>query len=173
VSVHILGSASDEIPVTNAEVTTAPITLGAHPMSRDARQHLRTRIIEGIKVVDFVDAGILYESDLIEAVGDQLFGLVEEQKSTKLVLNFSDVQFLSSMMLGKLADLNKKVRQAGGRLRLCGLGPILMDTFRISRFDSLFDIYRNEEAAIEAFRSREGRDSSALGPGSHDAGDRP
>ena len=42
----------------------------------------------------------------------ELFGLVEQQKMGDILLNFTNVEFLSSAALGKLITLDRKVRQA-------------------------------------------------------------
>ena len=42
----------------------------------------------------------------------------------------------------------RQVEQAKGHLRICGLGPILQDTFRIGHFDRLFAIYDDLKSAI-------------------------
>ena len=47
-------------------------------------------------------------------------------------------------MMATLAAVNRKVRQAGGRLRLCGLGPTLRDVFGASHLDRLFEIDEDE-----------------------------
>ena len=58
---------------------------------------------------------------------------------------------MSSMMLAKLAKLEQQVEQVKGQLKLCGLGPVLMDTFRIGHFERVFSIYDNAESALAAF----------------------
>jgi anti-sigma B factor antagonist len=54
-------------------------------------------------------------------------------------------------MLAQLAHLDREVKKAKGQLRLCGLGPVLRDTFRISHIEPLFAIYDDEGSAMKGF----------------------
>src|SRR5690606_42133485 len=54
----------------------------------------------------------------IQELGKELIDLVEKEKRSKLLLNFSAVEFLSSATLGQLISLEKKVRSHGFKLKL-------------------------------------------------------
>ncbi|NJS35896.1 MAG: STAS domain-containing protein [Brachymonas sp.] len=75
---------------------------------------------------------------------------VQRLKKRKLVLNFSNVEYMSSAALGKFITLNKKVQAAGGRLILCNISPAIYEVFEITKLDKLFVIKGDEEAAIHA-----------------------
>ena len=51
---------------------------------------------------------------IIQDLGKELFSLVEDEQPRNLLLNFTNVDFLSSAALGKLISLHKKVERAGG-----------------------------------------------------------
>ena len=119
-------------------------------MSQAPRQHLRLETIDGVTVVSFVDTKIVSEESITE-VGDQLYSLVEELRHKKLLLNFGNVQYLSSAALGKLINLKKKVGTVSGTLKLCCIHPELLEVFRITRLDKVFDIYKEEQAALDAY----------------------
>ncbi|MFO0889333.1 MAG: STAS domain-containing protein [Isosphaeraceae bacterium] len=121
-------------------------------MSAPVQKHLRVTDVDGVAVVDFVDSGLMYEAALVQQIGDELESLLRDQGKTRLLLDFSSVQYLSSTMLAQLAKLQKDVQAAKGQLKLIGLGPVLRDTFRIGHFDSLFAIYDDRTAALKAFR---------------------
>jgi anti-sigma B factor antagonist len=61
-----------------------------------------------VTVVNFTDRKILDEQN-IQVIGEQLFSLVDELGRKKILLNFSNVEYLSSAALGKFITLNKKV----------------------------------------------------------------
>jgi len=115
-----------------------------------ARQHLRLETIDGVTVVSFVDTKIVTEEN-IQEVGDQLYSLVEDEGHTQLLLNFGNVQYLSSAALGKLINLKKKVGAAKGKLKLCCIHPDLLEVFRITRLDQVFEIYDQEQKALDKF----------------------
>ena len=71
---------------------------------------------------------------------DRLFESVAMWRGIRIVLDFSDVQFLSSAVLARLINLKKKVAASGGRVGLRNIHPDLREVFRLSRLDQVFDI---------------------------------
>ena len=114
------------------------------------RRRLELEEIGDVTVVSFVDRKILDEQN-IQIIGEQLFKLVEEQGKRKILLNFSNVEYLSSAALGKLITLNKKAQAAGGRLILCNIDPQIYEVFEITRLDKFFSIEKEEQKALQAF----------------------
>lgn len=106
--------------------------------------------IGDVTVAKFIDKKILDENN-IQVIGNQLFGLVEEDGRKKIVLDFSAVEYLSSAALGKLITMDKKVKNAGGKLRLCSIRPDIYEVFAITRLNKLFDIRDDQEAALAGF----------------------
>src|SRR5919204_4693908 len=103
------------------------------------RRRLEVEDIGDVTVVHFTDRKILDEEN-IQVIGEQLFSLVDELGRTKLLLNFHNVEYMSSAALGKLITLNKKVQSAGGRLVLCNIDPQIREVFEITKLDKLFVI---------------------------------
>jgi anti-anti-sigma factor len=119
-------------------------------MSRLASPRLLVETIHGITVASFADSEILTE-DVIGDVSDQLQDLVEGLGPADVLLNFREVRLMSSAMLATLLRFGRRVTGAGGRLKLCGLAPDLLQAFKITRFDRLFEIYGEESAALDSF----------------------
>jgi anti-sigma B factor antagonist len=114
------------------------------------RQRLEVEDIGDITVVNFIDKKILDEQN-IQIIGDQLFRLVEELGRQKLLLNFGNVEYLSSAALGKLITLHKKVNAAGGKLILCNIDPQIREVFEITKLNKIFTIHKEEQTALQAF----------------------
>ena len=114
------------------------------------RQRLEVEDIGDVTVVNFTDKKILDEQN-IQLIGEQLFRLVDELGRTKLLLNFGNVEYLSSAALGKLITLNKKIGAVGGRLVLSNIRPEIYEVFEITRLDKLFKIKKDEQEALQAF----------------------
>jgi anti-sigma B factor antagonist len=110
--------------------------------------------VNDITVVTFKDKKILDEA-VIQDVGDELFDLVDKQYKTKLLLNFENVEYLSSAALGKLITLNKRVKEENGELKLCNIIPEIFEVFRITKLNRLFEIYDEMEQALRRFKRRE------------------
>lgn len=115
-----------------------------------ATGHRRLDIEEigDVTVAKFIDKKILDEGN-IQIIGNQLFGLVDSDGRRKIVLDFSSVEYLSSAALGKLITMDKKVKGAKGKLRLCNIRPDILEVFVITRLNKLFDIRDTQEDALE------------------------
>lgn len=113
-------------------------------------QRLSVQMVADVSIVNFVDRKILDEAN-IQELGRELFHLVEEEQRKKLLLNFSNVEFLSSAALGKLITLDKKVKKVGGQLKLSNIRPEIYEVFAITRLNKLFDIKDDEADALAAF----------------------
>jgi len=104
----------------------------------------------GATVAKFLDKKILDETN-IQIIGNQLFGLVDEDGRTSIVLDFTNVEYLSSAALGKLLVMDKKVKAAKGKLRLCNIRPEIYEVFAITKLNKLFKILPDQEAALASF----------------------
>ena len=105
---------------------------------------------DNVTVVRFIDRKIIDEAPISE-LGEELFALIESEGKDAILLNFSDVEFLSSAALGKLITLDKKVKAGGGQLKLCNIRPQIYEVFAITKLNKLFDIREDEAAALAAY----------------------
>lgn len=104
----------------------------------------------GVHVVHFLDRKILDESNIVE-IANQLFDMVDKNKGIKMCLNFANVQYFSSTVLGKLISLNTRVQEDAGKLVLCAIRPQILEVFKITKLTKLFDITGDEPAALTRF----------------------
>jgi len=115
-----------------------------------AYRRLEVTDVGDVAVVNFNDRKILDEA-FIQELGQELFALVEKDKRPKLLLNFANVEFLSSAALGKLITLNKKRKAEGVELKLSNIRPEIYEVFAITKLNKLFDIVEDEADALAAF----------------------
>ncbi|MBN2023704.1 MAG: STAS domain-containing protein [Pirellulales bacterium] len=113
-------------------------------------RRLEVNEVGDVTVVRFRDQKILDDLN-IQELGRELARLVEVENRARLLLNFASVEFLSSAALGKLITLDKKVKAAGGTLRLCCIQPEIFEVFVITKLNRVFDIKENEADALAAF----------------------
>ncbi|NDC54644.1 MAG: anti-sigma factor antagonist [Planctomycetia bacterium] len=116
-----------------------------------AHRRIEASKIGEVTVVKFVDKKILDEAS-IQELGAELFGLVEQLNRKSILLNFTDVEFLSSAALGKLITLDRKVKAAKGRLKMSNIRPEILEVFQITKLNKVFDIRKDEAEAIAAFQ---------------------
>ncbi len=104
---------------------------------------------ENATIVTFVDEKILEEMD-IQSLQASVMSVIEEAERVNLVLDFCNVRFLSSAVLGFLMRISKKVYEREGQLRLCNISPRIYEIFKITRLNKIFDIYENVKSATES-----------------------
>ena len=120
-------------------------------MSEQRRRRLEVEDHDpDITVVNFIDRKILDEQN-IQKIGEDLFSLVDELGRKKILLNFSNVEYLSSAALGKFITLNKKVGASGGKLVMCNINDEIFEVFEITKLNRLFNIQKDEQTALQAF----------------------
>jgi anti-sigma B factor antagonist len=71
--------------------------------------------------------------------------------STKLVLDLSEVDFISSSGLRVFLTGLKKVKAQNGDLKICGMNSNVEKIFKIAGFVALFDIHPTEAEAVQKF----------------------
>jgi anti-sigma B factor antagonist len=100
-------------------------------------------------IVRFTDEKILEEKD-IKALQNSIMPIVESASGRiNLILDFGNVRFLSSAVLGLLIRISKRIYECEGQLRLCNINPKIYEIFKITRLTKTFDIYESIEGAIE------------------------
>lgn len=114
------------------------------------RPHLTVSNNDGICLVEFADRKILDEL-AINQIGEELLNLVQQHKPINLLLDFKNVQHLSSAALGMLITLNKHVAENSGRLKLANINPQIFEVFKITRLNKVFDIHDSAAAAKAGF----------------------
>jgi len=105
--------------------------------------------VENVIVATLADEKILEDADIL-ALEESLLPLIEQHEGLSLVLDFGEVKFLSSAVLGLLIRVSKKIYESGGRLRLCCIDPKILEVFRITRLDKVFDICVDKALALNS-----------------------
>ena len=108
---------------------------------------------DGILTVAFNDSRLLDESKL-EQLGGDLIAQLNDTTEERVILDFRSVQFMSSSMLGKLVQVQKKCKEFKVHLKLCSISPDIRQVFKITKLDKLFEIEDDEVAARKAFMKR-------------------
>lgn len=100
--------------------------------------------------VQFRDRNILDEAN-IQQIGEEIKQLIERESKPRLVINFQDVDHLSSAALGTLITINKQIRSVGGQLRLCNIDQQIYQVFVITKLNKLFEIQDTAQQARASF----------------------
>jgi anti-sigma B factor antagonist len=103
-----------------------------------------------IRIVEFTNNKILDEGNITE-IGATLGSLIDESTQPKLLLDFSNVEHLSSAALGMLINANNRIRQKNGQLRLTNIKPQIFEVFVITKLNKLFKIRPTRAEALTSF----------------------
>jgi anti-anti-sigma factor len=100
-----------------------------------------------VKIVEFLNAQMLFEDRDVEELGASLLRLARDGH-VRILLNLQGVEYASSALIGSIAWLHHRVTSAGGLLRLYSLEPVLREALRICSLDRTLEIYNDESAAL-------------------------
>lgn len=111
---------------------------------------IETQTIDNVIYARFL-SGRIRDDKRIFLAFESLDNYVNQHAGVKMVLDLTNIEYLSSAGLGFLVGLLKKFRLGDGMLRLCGLRETILEIFEIMRLTQVFDIYPTREEALQAF----------------------
>ncbi len=103
-----------------------------------------------IRIVEFTNNKILDEGNIAE-IGQTLNTLIDERGNPRVLLDFANVDHLSSAALGMLINVNNRIKQKNGMLRLTNIKPQIFEVFVITKLNKLFRILPSRAEAITSF----------------------
>ncbi len=101
--------------------------------------------------IGFLDRNILDEAN-IQQIGDEITALIDHADNPKLLIDFQNVEHMSSAALGTLITINNKIRQKGGQLRLSNIDGQIYEVFVITKLNKLFQIHQDNNQALGSFK---------------------
>jgi anti-anti-sigma factor len=104
----------------------------------------------GVVVVEVLDQKLSGAAQTQELAED-LSLLLENFEQRNVLLNLARVEFISSAVLNRLINFQKRVRDAGGKLKLCGLRTSIESVFAATRLNQVFDLCSNEDEALAQY----------------------
>ncbi len=100
-------------------------------------------------VITFTNEKILEEKD-IQNLQQTIMPIIEQSENVHFILDFSNVQFLSSAVLGLLLRISKRIYEKNSTLRMCNINQKIYEIFKITRLNKIFDIYEDLKTAQES-----------------------
>jgi anti-sigma B factor antagonist len=108
---------------------------------------IETSVNDSVTVVDL--EGNLDTNTSVDAQ-DHLNGLMDDGVA-KLLVDFTNVDFVSSAGLRVLLATAKRLGGIGGSLRICGLNEEVNEVFEISGFSTILDVFPTRNDALQGF----------------------
>lgn len=142
-----------EVQIVNDAVTVLPVASGNIVSELNSTTHQLPKMeqAENVKVVTFTADRV---RDVENVIATELACLSERLGECHLLLDFTNVEYITSVELGTLVNLHKRMKASGGRLTLFNLNPQVFEVFTITRLEKLLEICREplcREAEIMDF----------------------
>lgn len=115
----------------------------------DSTSHFNCTEDAGVIVVTFLRQQ-LTDEDNIERLGESLFALLEKDPRSRIVLDLSHLDFVTSAVVGKFITLHRRLHREGGALVICALQSNVRETLRASHLLEYFETADTVEAAKAA-----------------------
>ena len=109
---------------------------------------LLTRSEDGVLLVYFQDVRIIDETR-ITSLGQELNDLTNDADNNKIVVNFQNVSFMSSAMIGKLVQFGKKCKTGKVKLRFCNINENVLEVFNLMKLNKVFEIDKDEATSVK------------------------
>ena len=113
--------------------------------------------MEGFEVSKSENGGIsiLYIKGYLDAHTAQdlenAFQQLMDSQSYRIVVNFKDLNYISSAGLGVFMGFIEDIRKNGGDIKMSNMKPKIYRVFDLLGFPTLYDILDEEAKAIEKF----------------------
>ena len=111
----------------------------------------RVSNVGAVQVIE-LDLPETLDSDEFDRLNTALIEAAGRTPGAALVLDLSHIAYMGSSVLGLMVNVRQRVKEAGGRLVLCGLSERLLTIFRTCSLERLFVIRRSRVEAIDRAR---------------------
>jgi anti-sigma B factor antagonist len=91
------------------------------------------------------------DENAVDALRTALFECISEGRCS-IVMNLSQVRFISYMGLGVLVERLRHIRASNGDIKLVGINLYAERLFRMVGVSALFEIYDSETRAVGVFQ---------------------
>ncbi len=98
-------------------------------------------------VVDVVGDIDLYNSPEVRKV---LLETIRDKRAPRVIINLKEVRYIDSSGVASLVEGLKVSRNMNSRFMLYGLSPAAREVLELSRLIKVFEVYENEEQALNA-----------------------
>lgn len=110
---------------------------------------IRERNFDDVTILDLVGKITIGDGSL--QMRDAVNRLLDAGRK-KIILNLEGVTYMDSSGIGELVSRHTTTKNQGGKLKLLKLPKKIKDLLMITRLLTVFEIYEDEQTAVESFR---------------------
>lgn len=112
---------------------------------------LSWKAVGEVAVFTFTRGRIRDERGILKKL-DGLGNYIKFEGGRKIILDLSNLEYLSSAGVGVLVGLLKKSKAGAGDFKLCSLQEPIRELFELLRLTSIFEVYPSLDEAVASFR---------------------
>jgi len=109
---------------------------------------IRERAVGEVVILDLIGKITIGEGSV--QLRDAVSNLLDAGRN-RIILNLGGVIYVDSSGIGELVSRYTTTKNAGGRLKLLNLPKKIKDLLMITKLLTVFEIYEEEEAAVNSF----------------------
>ncbi|MEN6451843.1 MAG: beta-ketoacyl synthase N-terminal-like domain-containing protein [Thermoguttaceae bacterium] len=145
----------------DSDVPRRRVILPTYPFQRqrywiDAMTTVIKQEVRGEIRLFQIDPAQLVESSVIDQCCQEISAALDRSEESQVIVDFSRVSFMSSMALGMLIRVNKRCKEYRVALKLSGISTDILQVFKITGMDKIFEIHANVDEAVAAFNAKGG-----------------
>jgi anti-anti-sigma factor len=91
--------------------------------------------------------------DVENVIASELQNCLDASEGSHVLLDFTNVERISSVEMGTLVTLHKKMTASGGRLTMFNMKAEIYEVFTVARLQTFMGICREGEALVGARRT--------------------
>jgi anti-anti-sigma factor len=108
-----------------------------------------SRIVDDAVVLDVFPDRMPDQADIQRLASS----LADSNDAPRVIVDLSRLDRMNSLLMARLIGLKRCILHVHGALVLCGMKPIVRQTFVSTKLDTLFEIANNEETALASLLS--------------------
>jgi anti-sigma B factor antagonist len=115
---------------------------------------IELRTLEGqeVAIVAF-DSPSVTNTEEIKAACAKINKFIDDNHPQKIVIDFENVKFFSSEVLGTIVAVRAKLNSYGGEVVISAINPQLYRVFKITNLDKIFKFYPDLNSAVQTIKT--------------------
>jgi anti-anti-sigma factor len=110
---------------------------------------VREREVDGVIVLSVVRE----LKGVVEATLKERIDHLVSKGSKKILIDLDGLPYMDSTDLGRLIRCHLSVRRVGGRVRICNISDKVRELLKLTRLDTVLDLYHTEEEALASIHA--------------------
>jgi len=103
---------------------------------------------QGAMILKILPAKLVAEDD-IEALYEEIMKEIPSGEAPRLVIDFENVEFISTGFLGQMTSIRNSIAKKNGRLILCEIRPTQREIFKVTHLENFFELAGDVAGALE------------------------